>query len=119
MPNDDEETPLPRVLYDPSRANPGAREQADRDLARHEARRQAIARKRKGSSSMQNQAVIIVLTVLMNTLGGITAMSLFKPGSVAFLVVSIAGLVVGNALAIFGRPAVGKSVAITEETPKV
>lgn len=53
---------------------------------------------------MQNQAVIIVLTVLMNTLGGITAASLFKPGSVAFVVVSIAGLIVGNALAIFGRP---------------
>lgn len=68
---------------------------------------------------MQNQTVIIVLTLLMNTLGGITAASLFKPGSVAFLVVSIAGLVVGNALAIFGRPMAAKTASWTVEEPKV
>jgi hypothetical protein len=69
---------------------------------------------------MQNQAIIIVLTILMNTLGGITAASLFKPGTVPFIVVAIASIVVGNALAIFGKPLAKKADAKdwTIEEPK-
>jgi hypothetical protein len=64
---------------------------------------------------MQSQALIVVLTILMNTLGGITAAALFPPGSVGFIVVAIAGLVVGNTLALFGRPALRR---VDQEEPK-
>jgi hypothetical protein len=75
---------------------------------------------------MQNQALIITLTLLMNTASGLLTLSAFKQGSVAFFVCSVAFMAISNTLALFGRPAVkfalpgeiAKVKADTEE-PKV
>jgi hypothetical protein len=67
---------------------------------------------------MQNQALIITLTLLMNTASGLLTLSAFKQGSVAFFVCSVAFMAISNTLALFGRPAVVK-FALPGEIAKV
>lgn len=64
---------------------------------------------------MQNQAFLIILTVLMNTASGAVAMSLFKPGSAGFIACALAGMVLSNTLAVFGKPLTKKA---GDEEPK-
>lgn len=65
---------------------------------------------------MQNQALVVVLTLIMNTLNAVVAFALFKPGSVGFIICSIAGFAVSNTLALFGHPVTSKAVAETTKT---
>jgi hypothetical protein len=62
---------------------------------------------------MQNQALLIILTLVMNTLNAIVALTVFKPGSVGFIVCAIAGAAISNTLALFGHPVASKDKAVS------
>lgn len=68
---------------------------------------------------MQNQAFLIILTVLMNTANGVVAMMLFHPGSAGFIVCALVGMALSNTLAVFGKPlAKPKDIPLPGETVK-
>jgi hypothetical protein len=66
---------------------------------------------------MQNQTLILLLTLLMNTGNALIGFAAFKQGSVAFIICAVASAAISNTLALFGRPVVKKLDGI--ETPKV
>lgn len=58
---------------------------------------------------MQNQALKIGLTLVMNTASALVGFAAFKQGSVGYIVCVVAASAVGNTLALFGTPMLSKA----------
>lgn len=55
--------------------------------------------------------LVIVLMVVSNTLGGVSGMHFFNEGSKGYMALALAGLIVGNVIAVLGIPLAGKTPA--------
>ncbi len=61
--------------------------------------------------------LVVVLMLLFNTAAGLVPMNLFPPGSAGAIVLSVAAMVLGNALALFGVPVVDKKAVLADVKP--
>ncbi len=63
--------------------------------------------------------VVLFLGLVFNTVQGMMTMGMFATGSKGAIVLNVVGLVVGNAVLLFGIPIVGGKVAPVGETTTV